>query len=94
MPADLKHPFAESCCDGGACSTAESAQPCGCDTGCKPKPHYCADHQYKRAIPLLQEAIEMADDRADVIDGEDGHPRPDSWMRMLTLLQQIENILT
>lgn len=25
--------FDPSCCDGGACSTSESAQPCGCDSG-------------------------------------------------------------
>lgn len=34
MPADLKAPFKESCCDGGVCSdNATSAQPCGCDPG-------------------------------------------------------------
>ena len=34
MPADLKNPFGESCCDGGECSTIrESCQPCGCDKG-------------------------------------------------------------
>lgn len=34
MPADLKAPFKESCCDGGVCSdNPTSAQPCGCDPG-------------------------------------------------------------
>jgi hypothetical protein len=34
MPANLKQPFAESCCYGGICATnALSAQPCGCDRG-------------------------------------------------------------
>lgn len=47
-PANLNDPFGPSCCDGGACSTAESAQPCGCDMGCKPKPHYCEQHRPKR----------------------------------------------
>lgn len=36
MPANLKDPFGESCCDGGATAAdanARSAQPCGCDPG-------------------------------------------------------------
>lgn len=34
MPADLKAPFKESCCDGGECNVNDnSCQPCGCDTG-------------------------------------------------------------
>src|SRR5690242_12071239 len=34
MPADLKKPFNESCCDGGECGPNDmSAQPCGCDRG-------------------------------------------------------------
>jgi len=39
--------FNESCCDGGVCptNTHESSQPCGCDMGCKPEPHYCERHQ-------------------------------------------------
>lgn len=33
MPADLKNPFDPSCCDGGQCSTGQSARSCGCDPG-------------------------------------------------------------
>lgn len=51
MPADLTKPFAESCCDGGACSSAkESAQSCGCDPGIN---WVCRDHQYKRSAYQL-----------------------------------------
>lgn len=52
-------PFNESCCDGGACNTAESTQPCGCDMGCKPKPHYCADHRYIEDIQIIRAALEQ-----------------------------------
>lgn len=42
MPADLTRPFAESCCDGGACSDERaSAQPCGCDPGAR---YFCQRH--------------------------------------------------
>lgn len=52
MPADLKRPFAESCCDGGACDTSgQSAQPCGCDMGCKPKPYFCERHRTLEIYP-------------------------------------------
>lgn len=53
MPANLKAPFGESCCDGGECSTShESAQPCGCDKGAN---WVCLVHQ------LEQKAKEIAD---------------------------------
>lgn len=50
MPANLNNPFGESCCDGGECNTRQSAQPCGCDPGCKPKPHICERHQMEAEI--------------------------------------------
>jgi hypothetical protein len=41
--------FAESCCDGGACSTEyESARPCGCDPGAK---WVCEQHRSKTDCP-------------------------------------------
>lgn len=41
-PANLKNPFAESCCDGGICDISKmSAQSCGCDPGIN---HYCQRH--------------------------------------------------
>lgn len=33
MAADLTRPFAESCCEGGACNNDMSTQYCGCDKG-------------------------------------------------------------
>lgn len=33
MSANLKEPFGPSCCDGGANTNTQSAQPCGCDPG-------------------------------------------------------------
>jgi hypothetical protein len=50
MPADLKKPFSESCCDGGAGSCDMSAQYCGCDMGAKPKPWYCERHRLEREM--------------------------------------------
>ena len=51
MPADLKNPFGPSCCDGGACNTRESAQPCGCDLGIN---HLCDRHAFKqKAMDLI-----------------------------------------
>lgn len=45
MPADLKKPFSESCCDGGGCSDSkESTQPCGCDPGANYVSPYCVKH--------------------------------------------------
>lgn len=50
MSADLTKPFAESCCDGGACAAnTQSAQPCGCDPGCKN--YKCEQH---RGQPVAQ----------------------------------------
>lgn len=48
MPAWEDRPedsFRPSCCDGGACGVEDSAQPCGCDMGCKPEPYYCKIHR-------------------------------------------------
>lgn len=56
MPANLNNPFGESCCDGGICdATAMSAQPCGCDPGCKPKPHVCQRHELEAVIKQYDE---------------------------------------
>lgn len=55
MPADLKNPFGESCCDGGSCNTEPlSTQYCGCDPGCKPKPYLCERHRYEAMIKELE----------------------------------------
>lgn len=55
--------FNESCCDGGACSIEpQSAQYCGCDAGCKPKPFVCERHQYEARIKELEEAIKRCED--------------------------------
>lgn len=60
MPADLKAPFAESCCDGGICDiTALSAQPCGCDAGAK---WICRTHQEEARLKEAI-AIELAKQR-------------------------------
>lgn len=48
MPANLKNPFGDSCCDGGECSIYhESARPCGCDPGAG---WVCQRHQLELAI--------------------------------------------
>lgn len=52
MPANLSKPFAESCCDGGACSNEMSAQSCGCDAGAK---WVCQRHQYERLMKFVEE---------------------------------------
>lgn len=45
--------FNESCCDGGECSPNDnSARPCGCDPGLKPKPWVCQRHQIE--LEMLQ----------------------------------------
>lgn len=56
MAADLTKPFAESCCDGGECSTThESAQPCGCDKGAK---WVCQVHQLEAKLKEQREHSE------------------------------------
>lgn len=57
MPADLKNPFGESCCDGGANGPKESARPCGCDYGMCP-PHLCKEHLLKEKALRLAEALQ------------------------------------
>ncbi len=53
MPADLTNPFSESCCAGGQCNTAQSAQSCGCDAGAN---HLCERHKFKAvAMALITE---------------------------------------
>jgi hypothetical protein len=55
MPADLKNPFGESCCDGGKCNIEHSsAQPCGCDAGAD---WLCAVHAAE-----FEEAAKECDD--------------------------------
>lgn len=56
MPANLKTPFADSCCDGGSTTLGtESCRPCGCDLGCKPKPYFCAEHRYQQTEKLNEQ---------------------------------------
>src|SRR4051812_6168366 len=45
--------FNESCCDGGACSSDMSAQPCGCDKGCKGGPYVCERHRAEEEATRL-----------------------------------------
>ena len=46
MPADLKNPFGESCCDGGAASDDRlNALHCGCDPRIKYTCHYHAAYK-------------------------------------------------
>ncbi len=48
MPANLKNPFGESCCDGGICNISKgSAQPCGCDPGAN---WVCQRHQMENVL--------------------------------------------
>jgi hypothetical protein len=53
--------FNESCCDGGACSSDMSCQPCGCDKGCKGGPYVCERHlaEAEAAIRMMQAAPEV-----------------------------------
>lgn len=56
-----KEPFRESCCDGGAQKDNEnSAQPCGCDSGCKPRPHLCNWHWEQQANLEKDQAYKRA----------------------------------
>lgn len=57
MAADLKNPFGESCCDGGATSNDKSCQPCGCDEGAN---WVCQRHQIEAKIKeeLARESTE------------------------------------
>ena len=60
MPANLKDPFGASCCDGGECNISKmSAQPCGCDKGCRPKPYVCERHRMEAAVRAEMEAAEQ-----------------------------------
>jgi hypothetical protein len=49
---------------------AESAQNCGCDMGCKPKPHYCERHQPIEPNLLYQD---KAFDDAECEHTKDGY---------------------
>jgi hypothetical protein len=61
MPADLKAPFKESCCDGGECNIgSQSAQSCGCDPGIDWK---CDRHKYEAKIEELEERILELEDK-------------------------------
>lgn len=59
--------FNESCCDGGSCSTHESAQPCGCDLGAD---YYCDDHKWREPLDDLRYEMlsKMHDEDARVTD--------------------------
>lgn len=58
------NPFVESCCDGGACSTKESAQPCGCDAGCIP-PWVCQRHRIEQLLIEMKREQEEWDGKAE-----------------------------
>jgi hypothetical protein len=75
MPADLSNPFGPSCCDGGECNIAQSAQVCGCDYGAE---HLCARHTFKAPLfALIQSwrrsakaALKSAEHKAEEIEAE------------------------
>lgn len=50
-----------------------------------------ANAQLIAAAPTMRDALrecaEFLDDRADVLDGEDGTPRPDAFMSLLQVVQ-------
>lgn len=52
MPANLEKPFAESCCDGGAVVSLDSAQPCGCD----PMAGWVCEQHTQRPVKEWQKA--------------------------------------
>lgn len=54
-------PFRESCCDGGSCTNMQSAQPCGCDAGCKPEPHVCEWHIKERKQEVMKQPWSTAE---------------------------------
>lgn len=59
--AERSQGFKPSCCEGGQGACADSAQPCGCDPGCKPRPHYCEQHLAEK---LQQESVGESNDQA------------------------------
>lgn len=60
MPANLKAPFSESCCDGGAYANANSCQPCGCDPGAD---WLCGFHKVKKLMADELERLQSAMDK-------------------------------
>ena len=54
--------FNESCCDGGAECNTNSAQPCGCDPGCKPKPYFCGQHLTELHELILKDSIVLREE--------------------------------
>lgn len=54
------------------------------------KKHYTPK---KRVLDLLTDAKKQAEDRMDVLDGPDGHPIPDAWMRMYQLIDEAIQLL-
>jgi hypothetical protein len=65
--AEATEGFKPSCCEGPACIDAaganeRSAQPCGCDPGCRPKPYVCQEHLVREEALDILEAIIYASD--------------------------------
>lgn len=77
MPADLKNPFNESCCDGGECTLNDmSAQSCGCDKGIN---YFCETHKLipiKQDIHWILKRIQLVDDETKAV-----HSRLYSWSK-------------
>jgi hypothetical protein len=42
-----------------------------------------------QALAVLEEILEFLGDQADVYDGSDGQPRPNTAMRLSTELEQV-----
>jgi hypothetical protein len=60
--AETTEGFKPSCCEGAAGANCMSAQPCGCDPGCRPKPHVCEQHRVQEQALDILEAIIYASD--------------------------------
>ena len=46
-----------------------------------------------KAQQLVNDAKYLAEDNMDVIDGEDGTPRPDRFMQIFTALEEADSLL-
>jgi len=77
--------FKPSCCEGTAGANCMSAQPCGCDMGCKPTPHYCELHQEQEAVDILEAIIFASDGCAG---HKDCNHSMEPWQRARAYLQE------
>jgi len=48
-----------------------------------------AEHEHAKAVAVLRDCEEYLDQRADVLDGPDGHPRPDAAMSLLNEVRRL-----